>query len=122
METDAVLVAVLAILVFQSGKVGAWVLLSGAMRYLFAAAALTVPLLRRSVPSSYRGKSIAVLQMLVLIVAIAPWCPPRVARSVAALALGLLILSFLLDIVWLAANRPVERKSAQGCGRTDPPL
>jgi phosphatidylglycerophosphate synthase len=100
METDAVLVAVLALLAWQFGKVGAWVLLSGLMRYLFLAAAILMPLLRHPVPSSYRGKSIAVFQMLALLVAIAPFCPVALAGAVAAVALGLLTLSFLLDIVW----------------------
>lgn len=101
METDAVLVAVLAVLAWQSGKVAAWVLLSGAMRYLFALAARAIPLLRRPVPSSMRGKSIAVIQMLALIVAIAPFSSPQAASAIAALALGLLITSFLRDVVWL---------------------
>jgi len=101
METDAVLIAVLAVLAWQFRKVGAWVLLSGAMRYLFVLAAAAVPLLRRPVPASKRGKSIAVVQMLALIIAIAPASSTRVANAVAAVALGLLIASFLLDVVWL---------------------
>lgn len=100
METDAVLVAVLAVLTWQFGKAGAWVLLSGLMRYLFLAAAALIPLLRRPVPSSYRGKTIAVLQMLALVVAIAPFCSVGLARAVAAVALGLLTVSFLLDVLW----------------------
>lgn len=102
METDAVLTAVLALLTWQFGKAGAWVLLSGLMRYLFLAAAALIPLLRHPVPPSYRGKTIAVLQMLALVVAIVPFCPLELASAVAAVALGLLIVSFLLDIVWWA--------------------
>lgn len=104
METDAVLVAVLALLAWQFGKVGAWVLLSGLMRYLFLAAGALVPLLRHPVPSSYRGKSIAVVQILALIVAIAPFSSVELATAVAALALGLLTGSFLLDVVWLVRH------------------
>lgn len=106
METDAVFVAVLAVLAWQSGKVGAWVLASGAMRYLFAAAALLVPLLRRPLPAGYRGKSIAVLQMLALVAVLAPPIPSGAATATAALALALLTLSFLLDIVWQLRHRP----------------
>ncbi len=105
METDAVLVAVLAVLAWQFRKVGAWVLLSGAMRYLFAAAGVVVPLLRHPVPSSSRGKTIAVLQILALIVAIAPFSSAELATAVAAIALGLLTASFLLDVVWLVRRR-----------------
>jgi phosphatidylglycerophosphate synthase len=104
METDAVLVAVLAVLVWQFGKAGVWVLLSGAMRYLFAAAGAIVPLLRRPLPSGYRGKTIAVIQMLALVVALAPWSSTNVAVRVAAAGLGCLTLSFLLDIVWLVRH------------------
>lgn len=101
METDAVFVAVLSLLAWQFGKVGAWVLLSGLMRYLFAAAALLWPLLRRPVPSSYRGKTIAVVQMIALIIVIAPATGSAVAVTVAAVALIALICSFSLDVVWL---------------------
>lgn len=101
METDAVFVAVLAILVWQFGKAGPWVLLSGLMRYMFVASARVMPRLRRPVPSTYRGKSIAVLQMIALIVALSPACSSAAASAVAAVALLALTLSFALDIVWL---------------------
>ena len=107
MEIDAALVAVLAVLAWQFGKVAAWVLLSGAMRYLFAAAALCVPLLRRPLPPSYRAKSIAVVQMFVLVIAIAPWSSATFASGVAAIGLACLTLSFLLDILW-QARHPVR--------------
>ncbi|MEZ5583441.1 MAG: CDP-alcohol phosphatidyltransferase family protein [Candidatus Competibacteraceae bacterium] len=38
METDALLIAVLALLVWRLDKVGVWILLAGALRYLFVAA------------------------------------------------------------------------------------
>ncbi len=101
METDAVFVAVLSLLAWQFGKVGAWVLLSGLMRYLFAIAAMLWPRLGRPVPSTYRGKTIAVLQMIALIVVIAPASTISVAVAVAAVALIALIFSFSLDLVWL---------------------
>src|SRR5258705_25472 len=37
METDALLIMVLSVLVWQQGKAGAWVWLCGLMRYLFVA-------------------------------------------------------------------------------------
>lgn len=104
METDAALVAVLAVLVWQFGKVHAWVLLSGAMRYLYAVAAMCIPLLRRPLPPSYRAKSIAVIQMLALLVAVTPWSSPMLATAVALIGLACLTLSFLLDIVWLVRH------------------
>jgi phosphatidylglycerophosphate synthase len=101
METDAMFVAVLALLVWQFGKAGPWVLLSGLMRYLFAAAAALVPLLRRRIPSTFRGKTIAVLQMIALIVALAPFVGRATSARVAAVGLLALVLSFSLDVVWL---------------------
>jgi len=104
MEIDAALVATLAVLAWQFGKVHAWVLLSGAMRYLFAIAALFIALLRRPLPPSYRAKSIAVIQMLALLAAIAPWSSLSLATGAAAIGLVCLTLSFLLDILWLARH------------------
>ena len=101
MEIDAALVAVLAVLAWRFGKVPAWVLLSGAMRYLYAAGAAVIPLLRRPLPANYRAKTIAVIQMLALLVAIAPWSSLRLASAVAMVGLTCLTLSFLLDILWL---------------------
>ncbi|MGH8220109.1 MAG: CDP-alcohol phosphatidyltransferase family protein [Steroidobacteraceae bacterium] len=101
METDAVFVAVLALLVWQFGKAGSWVLLSGLMRYLFAGIVALVPRLRRPVPSTFRGKTIAVLQMIALVVALAPLCSPTSSARVAAVGLLALVLSFALDVVWL---------------------
>ena len=38
MEVDALLIMVLAVIAWQYGKAGAWIVLAGAMRYLFVAA------------------------------------------------------------------------------------
>jgi phosphatidylglycerophosphate synthase len=108
METDAVFVAVLALLVWRFGKAGPWVLLSGLMRYLFAAAVVLVPRLQHPVPSTMRGKTIAVLQMIALIVALAPVCSPAVSAWIAAIGLLALVLSFSLDVAWLL-RQPVSR-------------
>jgi phosphatidylglycerophosphate synthase len=101
METDAVFVAVLSLLAWQFGKAGAWVLISGLMRYLFAAIVALIPALQRPIPSTFRGKSIAVLQMVALIVVLAPLCTHPACAWIAAAALAALTLSFSLDVVWL---------------------
>lgn len=110
METDAAFVAVLALLVWQYGKAGPWVLLSGLMRYLFAAVVAVVPRLQHPVPSTDRGKAIAVLQMIALIVALAPLCSHPLSAWVAAAGLLALVLSFSLDAVWLL-RQPVPSAS-----------
>jgi len=108
METDAAFVAVLALLAWRFGKVGSWVLLSGLMRYLFAAVVAVVPQLQRPVPSSLRAKTIAVLQMIALIIALAPLCAAPAAAWVAAIGLLLLVLSFSLDVAWLLRHPPTD--------------
>ena len=114
MEIDAALVAMLAVLAWRFGKVGAWVLLSGAMRYLYAAASLCWPLLRHPLPASYRAKSIAVIQMLALVVAVAPWSSTTLAGGVAAAGLVCLTVSFLLDILWLARHAVGRARTVEG--------
>jgi phosphatidylglycerophosphate synthase len=101
METDALFVATLALLVWQFNKAGPWVLLSGLMRYLFAAVVAVSPRLRRPVPSTLRAKTIAVLQMIALIVALAPVVTRPASDFIAAAGLLALVLSFSLDVVWL---------------------
>lgn len=101
METDAALILVLSILVWQYGKAGPWVLLSGLLRYAFIAAGWVLPWLRGPLRSTRRGKTIAITQLVVLICAVAPVIPFRLSRTAAAIALALLAWSFLLDILWL---------------------
>lgn len=101
METDALFVAVLSLLVWQFDKAGPWVLLSGLMRYLFAAVIAFIPVLQRPVPSTLRAKTIAVLQMVALIVALAPLCSPSASVWITAAGLAALTLSFSLDVIWL---------------------
>jgi phosphatidylglycerophosphate synthase len=103
METDALLIMVLAVLAWQFGKAGIWVLGSGLLRYAFIAAGTVVPALRRPLPPSPRRKIVAVAQVVALIVAVAPFVPAAVSAPLAAVALGALTLSFLVDVVWLFA-------------------
>ena len=114
MEVDALFVLTLATLAWQAGRAGAWVLLSGLMRYLYGAAGWLWPTLARPLPPSFRRKTICVLQIALLLAALAP----AVGRSLAAsLCLGGLLLlgySFAADGViqlgWLhgrsARNMP----------------
>lgn len=101
METDALLIMVLAVLAWQFGKAGVWVLGSGLLRYAFVATGTALPALRRPLPSSKRRKAVAVAQVVALIVAVAPFVPAEVTAPVAAIALGALTISFLVDVVWL---------------------
>ncbi len=101
MEVDALLILVLSILAWQLGKAGVWVLLSGLMRYAFIGAAIVWPWLAGPLPPSRRRQAICVVQVVGLIVAVAPNIRPPTSTAAAAVALAALAYSFLVDILWL---------------------
>ena len=105
METDALLVAVLCVAVWQLDKAGAWVLASGAMRYAFVLAAFAWPWLARPLPQSLRRKTVCVLQIVMLIVCLGPIVEPAAAKAIAGAGLALLVYSFAADIAWLLRRR-----------------
>lgn len=112
METDAALIMVLSVLVWQSGKAGPWVLLSGLMRYAFVSAGWVLPWLRGPLRSTRRGKTIAITQLVVLISAVAPIIPVWLSARAAAIALAALGWSFLLDILWLRRQHRIGQRSS----------
>ena len=99
METDAALVLVLAVLVWQTGKTGPWILTAGLLRYVFVLAGAALPWMRRALPPSARRRTAAAVQMVALIVALA--AAPPVSAAVAGVALALLCYSFAADTLWL---------------------
>jgi phosphatidylglycerophosphate synthase len=109
METDAFAIAVLAVAVAKAAAVPSWVLAIGAMRYLYIAAAWLLPILRDAPPACVfadrRRKTIAVVQNLALLVALAPATPSNWAGAACALALSLLVYSFAADIAMQLADR-----------------
>ncbi len=108
METDALLILVLSVLVWQHEKAGAWVLLCGLMRYGFIAAGWLLPWLAQPLRSTWRGKAVAVGQVLGLAGALAPVVPVRLSTLVAASALAALAWSFAIDVRWLS-RQPLGR-------------
>lgn len=105
MEADALLLAVLALLVWLSGRAGAWILLAPALRPAFILAGRILPRLRAPLPPSLRRKLCCVVPMLALSLAIAPPLGERPAAMVALAGLLLLVWSFAVDVRWLAARR-----------------
>lgn len=101
METDALLLLLMTCLIWQLGKAGPWVLLSGALRYLFLLAVVVSPTFRRPLPPSQRRKTICVLQILSLLVALLPIVPTPWSGGAAAAGLALLCYSFGTDSAWL---------------------
>ncbi len=107
MELDAALILALSVLVWRSGKVDAWVLLIGLMRYAFVAASWRWPALGAELPPSMRRKVVCVIQGVVLLVALGPIIPVSMAVVVTAAGLVALGYSFAVDVRWaLRAGTP----------------
>jgi len=105
METDALLIMVLSILVWRHQKAGAWVLLGGLMRYGFVAAGWLAHWMAGPLAPTERARVIAVSHMAGLAIALAPNVPWPLSAIVAALTLALLSWSFAVDIRRLWWNR-----------------
>jgi phosphatidylglycerophosphate synthase len=106
METDAAAVLVLA--VAAAPVVGAWVLLAGALRYLFGAARLVLPRLRGDLPYSLARRVVAAVQGPALLVAVLvvalPAVPTAPAVLACAAALTALLWSFARDVAYLQVS------------------
>jgi phosphatidylglycerophosphate synthase len=100
-EVDALLIQALAILAWQHGKAGPWVLLSGLMRYAFVAAGWLLPWMQRPLTPTLRGRIICIVQTAALVLAIVPAVTPPLSTVIAALGLAALSYSFLVDTLRL---------------------
>lgn len=105
LETDAWLILTLSILLWRGDKAGAWVILSGLMRYAFVAASWPLPWLNADLPPSTRRKAVCVVQIVTLIVALSPLAPWPSSAAIAAAGLAWLTWSFAVDVLWLARRR-----------------
>jgi len=101
MEIDALLIVALSMLVWRFGKAGAWVLMSGALRYAFVAAGARWTWLRRTLPRSRRRQAICVIQIAGLTLSLVPAIAPPLSAALAAVSLAILGSSFLVDTLWL---------------------
>ena len=113
LETDALLVLVLSLLVFNFDKAGAWILAAGLMRYAFVLAMKPWPWLARPLAPSQRRKAVCVAQISCLLVCLCPLIPLPWSRALAAISLAALAASFAVDIAWLIRRRafPLEPAS-----------
>lgn len=112
LETDALTVLMLSALVAAEGRVGAWVLASGALRYLYVAAGWVWPWLRRPVPPSFARKLVCVLQIAGLLAALLPILRPPWPTAIAAVSLALLVWSFGRDVMGLMRDRGMAESPA----------
>lgn len=102
MEVDAFLILVLSVMAFALNKAGAWVLLSGLLRYAYVAAGALWPMFARPPSPALRRKVIAAIQGCTLAALLIPVVQPPMSAIAAAGALLLLTFSFGIDIVMQA--------------------
>ena len=105
MEVDALLILALSALAWRADRADAWVLASGALRYLFVAAARAWPWLDAPLPHSERRRAVCALQVAALLACIAPGVTSPWSDTIAALGLAALLASFAIDVAWLARAR-----------------
>ncbi|HSR80544.1 MAG TPA: CDP-alcohol phosphatidyltransferase family protein [Hyphomicrobiaceae bacterium] len=109
METDALFLLMLSMLVHATGKVGIWVLASGSMRYGFVLAGWRWPSLAGQLVPRRRRKAIYAVQVSALIAALAPAASAQAANAMCLAGLGLLSCSFAADCIWLARRASHRR-------------
>jgi phosphatidylglycerophosphate synthase len=100
-EVDTLFVLVLGIVVVDAGTAGVWVLLTGGLRYAFVAGCAIWPWLAADLPPSRRRKTIFGVQVLLLLACLAPVVGQALGTVLAATAVGLVAMSFAIDIRWL---------------------
>jgi phosphatidylglycerophosphate synthase len=117
MEVDALLILILALLVWQVGRVDAWVLAIGLMRYGFVLAGWLFAWLRAPLPPSRRRQAVCAVQGVSLLVCVLPPVTPWMAGLVAGLALTALAGSFAADMRWLWLTRRSPAGPLPGAAR-----
>jgi phosphatidylglycerophosphate synthase len=117
MEIDALLILILAILVWQAGRVDAWVLAIGLMRYGFVLAGRPWAWLRAPLPPSRRRQAVCAIQGVALLVCLLPPIPPWIAGLIAGVALAALAGSFAADVRWLWHRWPSAAGPRAGAPR-----
>jgi len=104
METDALVILVASLLVWQYGKAGAWVIAGGLMRYAFVASGWILPWMRGTLTPTMRAKTITICHIVGLCVALAPIIPWPISAVAVGSTTAALGWSFAVDVrrLWLA--------------------
>lgn len=100
-EVDSALALLLAVYAWQSGHVGAYVIILGLPRYLFVIAQYPFPWLTGALPERFSRKVVCVVQIAVLLLVTLPVVSAVVAGVAAGGAALALVWSFGRDIAWL---------------------
>ena len=106
MEVDALMVLVLSLLAFASGKAAWFVILVGTMRYGYLAVHTMLPHLPKALKPSFARKAICVAQVVGLCLVMTPPIGPHLSNAIALAALVLLTASFGRDLLEQISRRP----------------
>jgi phosphatidylglycerophosphate synthase len=98
METDALFVLVCALGLYACGRLGAYVLVPGMMRYAYVLALAVFPRLRREVPRSQLARNAFALMVLSLAASAWPLSPQHAVLAMIA-SLGI-VASFGRSVYW----------------------
>ncbi|EAU42420.1 GTP cyclohydrolase [Fulvimarina pelagi HTCC2506] len=109
MEVDALLILLLSLLAFVSGKAGAFVILLGAMRYAYLAIHALLPRLPSDLSPSLVRKAVCVIQVSALCLIVTPLVNPPTSSVIALGALILLGASFGRDLVVQFSGYPSRK-------------
>lgn len=101
MEADALLVMGLTLAVLARGRAGPWVLIAGALRYIFLLGAMVWAPLAAPLPPSFRRKALCVAIGVALVVGLIPAVPAATAGLLAGAGVLAVAYSFAVDTVWL---------------------
>ena len=112
MEVDAFFILVLCALLVRIDKVGMWIVIAGALRYLFVAAGALLPALRAELPPSGRRRAICAIQTAMLAAALAPPIGDTAATVIVGAGLVAVIYSFAADVIWLIRNAQAPRNDS----------
>ncbi|NEV61841.1 CDP-alcohol phosphatidyltransferase family protein [Thiorhodococcus minor] len=121
METDALLVLILAALLWSQDKTGAWVLFAGLARYVFVLSARFWSWLAQPLPHSRRRQTFCVLIVLTLLLTLAPPIQPPLSLASAVLAIAFTAYSFGIDVWWLWRRRPAASPGRRDRLGVEPP-
>jgi hypothetical protein len=96
-QANGLLILSVAILLWRSGKVDAWVIAAGAIHYVLLILSLGLPALRQESPIAWRPYARFGL-IAALVAALAPIVPPALATGLGAVALALALVGASADI------------------------
>lgn len=104
-ETDVAFALTLAMLAVVLGQVGLWFVALGLLRPAFLILLHLWPRLNQPLPDALWRKRLAAIQMGTQVALVSPLLSPALASLVAALLLGVMVISFARDLLWLARKR-----------------